>query len=117
MSLFRLDASIRTDGSHSRQIADLVEVEWRAGHPGDLVLTREVGVDPLPAGAWGDAVRKSRGRGLPGCACAVSVPASIKPNPSASHAASATPSLSNPAASPIGLGKRTPKTVRSNRRS
>ena len=52
------------------------------------------------------------GRGLPGCAWAVSVPASTKPNPSASQAASATPSLSKPAASPTGLGKRTPKTVR-----
>jgi FMN-dependent NADH-azoreductase len=56
MSLFRLDASIRADGSHSRQIADLVEEEWRAGHPGDLVITREVGLEPLPTTAWGDAV-------------------------------------------------------------
>jgi len=30
MSLFRLDASIRTEGSHSRQIADIVQQEWRA---------------------------------------------------------------------------------------
>ena len=30
MSLFRLDASIRVEGSHSREIADIVEQEWRA---------------------------------------------------------------------------------------
>jgi phosphatidylserine/phosphatidylglycerophosphate/cardiolipin synthase-like enzyme len=29
MSLFRLDASIRVEGSHSRAIADIVEQEWR----------------------------------------------------------------------------------------
>ena len=34
MSLFRLDASIRTVGSHSREIADVVEREWRADHRG-----------------------------------------------------------------------------------
>jgi hypothetical protein len=28
MSLFRLDASIRVEGSHSRVIADIVEQEW-----------------------------------------------------------------------------------------
>ena len=33
MSLFRLDASIRTEGSHSRELADIVEAEWRAAHP------------------------------------------------------------------------------------
>src|SRR5437660_6391563 len=33
MTLFRLDASIRTQGSVSREIADLVEEGWRNGHP------------------------------------------------------------------------------------
>ena len=55
MSLYRLDASIRTAGSHSREIADIVEQEWRAGHPGASVVRREVGIDPLPASAWGTA--------------------------------------------------------------
>ena len=32
MSLFRLDASIRVEGSHSRAIADIVEQEWRNAH-------------------------------------------------------------------------------------
>ena len=31
MSLFRLDASIRVEGSHSPAIADIVEQEWRSG--------------------------------------------------------------------------------------
>ena len=52
MSLFRLDASIRVDGSASREIADLVEEEWVATHPGDPVVRRHLGVDPLPATAW-----------------------------------------------------------------
>ena len=48
MSLFRLDASIRVDGSASREIADIVEEEWVATHPGDAVVRRHLGVDPLP---------------------------------------------------------------------
>lgn len=56
MGLFRLDASIRTDGSASREIADIVESEWLAAHPGDSVVRRHIGVDVLPADAWGIAV-------------------------------------------------------------
>ncbi len=56
MTLFRLDASIRTDGSASREIADIVEAEWLAVHPGDTVERRHLGVDPLPSDAWGLAV-------------------------------------------------------------
>jgi FMN-dependent NADH-azoreductase len=37
MTLFRLDASIRVEGSASREIADIVEQEWLAAHPGDAV--------------------------------------------------------------------------------
>lgn len=59
MSLFRLDASIRTAGSHSREIADLVEQEWRAGHPGDPVVRRHVGTEPVPSSAWATAVNAS----------------------------------------------------------
>ena len=55
--------------------------------------------------------RKMRGSGFPGCAFAVTVPISTKPNPSAAHAGSATPFLSNPAASPIGFGKLRPNSV------
>src|ERR1700728_564171 len=56
MSLYRLDASIRTEGSHSRAIADIVEQEWRTAHPGESVIRRHVGVDPIPATAWATAV-------------------------------------------------------------
>jgi len=56
MTLFRLDASIRVEGSASREIADLVEQEWLAAHPGDQVERRHIGVDVLPADAWGHAV-------------------------------------------------------------
>ena len=56
--------------------------------------------------------RNSRGAGLPGWAWRVTVPTSMKPTPSAGQACSARPSLSRPAASPTGLGKRTPNTVR-----
>ena len=37
MTLFRLDASIRTEGSASREIADIVEDEWRAVHPDEPI--------------------------------------------------------------------------------
>jgi FMN-dependent NADH-azoreductase len=60
MSLFRLDASIRVEGSHSRAIADLVEEEWREFHPEELIVRRHIGVDPLPATTWATAVFGSR---------------------------------------------------------
>lgn len=60
MTLFRLDASIRVDGSHSSRIADLVEQEWRSAHPDSGVVRRPVGTEPLPADAWADAVTASR---------------------------------------------------------
>ena len=56
MSLYRLDASIRVEGSHSRAIADIVEQEWRAAHPGEPIVSRHVGVDPIPATGWASAV-------------------------------------------------------------
>jgi len=56
MSLFRLDASIRTEGSHSRRIADIVEQQWREAFPGAPVTNRELGIDPLPSDAWAKAV-------------------------------------------------------------
>lgn len=60
MILYRLDASIRTDGSHSRQIADLVEGEWRAAHPGGAVVRRDIGAQALPAEAWATALSAAR---------------------------------------------------------
>src|ERR1700729_3482058 len=56
MSLFRLDASIRNEGSHSRQIADAVEQEWRDVYPDGSITNREIGIEPLPSDAWAAAV-------------------------------------------------------------
>ena len=56
MSLYRLDASIRVEGSNSRAIADIVEQEWRNARPGEDVVRRHVGVDPIPATSWAAAV-------------------------------------------------------------
>jgi FMN-dependent NADH-azoreductase len=56
MSLFRLDASIRAEGSHSSGLADLVEREWREANPFDAVVRRQLGVDPIPSTAWAAAI-------------------------------------------------------------
>jgi FMN-dependent NADH-azoreductase len=56
MSLYRIDASIRVEGSNSRAIADIVEQEWRNAHPEEPVIRRHLGVDPIPATAWATAV-------------------------------------------------------------
>lgn len=58
MKLFRLDASIRIDGSVSRQVADTAERSWLAEHPGGTVIRRDVGREPLPADAWAAAVAR-----------------------------------------------------------
>ncbi|HEX6519963.1 MAG TPA: NAD(P)H-dependent oxidoreductase, partial [Streptosporangiaceae bacterium] len=60
MSLYRLDASIRVEGSQSRAIADIVEQEWRNARPGEAVIWRHVGVDPIPATKWATAAFASR---------------------------------------------------------
>jgi FMN-dependent NADH-azoreductase len=60
VTLFRLDASINPGQSASRAIADIVEAEWQQAHPGDAVLRRHVGTDPLPADAWAHAVMGAR---------------------------------------------------------
>jgi FMN-dependent NADH-azoreductase len=59
VTLFRLDASIRIEGSHSRQIADIVEAEWRSAHPDSTILGRHIGISPLPSDAWPAAVAAS----------------------------------------------------------
>lgn len=62
MNLFRLDASIRRDGSVSREVADTVQRAWQAEHPSGTVRHRDLGRHPLPAAAWSDAVE---GRSVP----------------------------------------------------
>jgi len=56
MTLFRLDASIRVDGSQSRAVGDVVEAAWTEANPGERIERRHLGTDVLPATAWGDAV-------------------------------------------------------------
>ena len=56
MSLFRLDASIRSDGSVSREVADTVEHAWQAEHPQAPIRRRDIGHHPLPSTAWMTAV-------------------------------------------------------------
>jgi FMN-dependent NADH-azoreductase len=56
VSLFRLDASIKVEGSASREIADIVEEHWVATHPGAHVVRRHIGSEPLPSDAWASAV-------------------------------------------------------------
>ncbi|MEW5810470.1 MAG: NAD(P)H-dependent oxidoreductase [Actinomycetota bacterium] len=55
MRLFRLDASIRVEGSHSRELADAVEQEWLSANPDASVIRRSVGTEPIPSTAWGAA--------------------------------------------------------------
>ncbi len=60
MTLFRLDASIRTEGSVSRALADVVEASWREARPETPVTHRDLGVEPLDARAWALAVGAGR---------------------------------------------------------
>ena len=60
MSLFRLDASIRTEGSVSRAIADIVENSWCQRSDDTTVTRRHIGLDPVPATAWAAAVGADR---------------------------------------------------------
>ncbi|AWZ08172.1 MULTISPECIES: NAD(P)H-dependent oxidoreductase [unclassified Streptomyces] len=52
MTLLRLDFSLFPDTSAGAEIADVVEAEWTAAHPGEPVVRRHLGTDPLPADAW-----------------------------------------------------------------
>ncbi|MHB8333515.1 MAG: FMN-dependent NADH-azoreductase [Acidimicrobiales bacterium] len=60
MSLFRLDASLRDEGSVSRAIADIVEATWRQENSDSVVTRRHVGLDPIPATAWVSSVFADR---------------------------------------------------------
>ncbi len=55
MSLFRLDTSIRTEGSVSRQVADVAEAEWLTTHPEGRVVRRDLGTSPLSSELWAAA--------------------------------------------------------------
>jgi FMN-dependent NADH-azoreductase len=60
MSLFRLDASIRSEGSVSRSIADIVESAWREDSPDVAVTCRQVGLHPIGATVWAASVFANR---------------------------------------------------------
>lgn len=60
MSLFRLDASIRTEGSVSRAIADIVEESWRQDNPEAKVTRRHIGLEPVPSTSWALSVFANR---------------------------------------------------------
>jgi FMN-dependent NADH-azoreductase len=55
MKFFRLDSSLRNDGSVSRRLADAVEQQWLHHHPTATVIRRDLGNDPLPP-LWPAAV-------------------------------------------------------------
>lgn len=54
-TIFRLDASIRKDGSVTRAIADTFESTLVAELDDPAVIRREVGLTPLPSTAWADS--------------------------------------------------------------
>jgi FMN-dependent NADH-azoreductase len=60
MSLFRLDASIRDEGSHSRAMADIVQATWREENPDVEIVRRDIGRHPLASTLWPLAVTGSQ---------------------------------------------------------
>jgi FMN-dependent NADH-azoreductase len=60
MPLFRLDASIRTEGSVSRAIADITEATWRQDNPDETVIRRHIGLEPIPSTSWAASVFADR---------------------------------------------------------
>jgi FMN-dependent NADH-azoreductase len=52
MSLLRIDSSIRTEGSVSREVLDSLERSFTDSHPGAGVVRRDLGRDPVPAPTW-----------------------------------------------------------------
>jgi FMN-dependent NADH-azoreductase len=58
MRFFRLDASLRLDGSVTRTLADAVEQEWLREYPDAQITRRDLGCYPLPA-VWPAAVAAS----------------------------------------------------------
>lgn len=60
MILFRLDSSIRREGSVSREVADTLQAAWSGRHPDGTVVRRDLTADPLPADAWTAAATGGR---------------------------------------------------------
>lgn len=45
--LLRIDSSARTEGSHSRHLADLAQARWQAAYPHGRVLRRDLAAQPV----------------------------------------------------------------------
>ncbi|OLT13151.1 ACP phosphodiesterase [Pseudonocardia sp. CNS-139] len=56
MTLFRLDASIRQEGSVSREVADTVQQSWAERHPDGAVVRRDLTASPISAETWTQAL-------------------------------------------------------------
>ena len=56
MTLLRIDASIQGPHSASSELADLVLASWTAEKPGERVVQRHLGSEPLPSDAWATAI-------------------------------------------------------------
>ena len=52
MTLFRLDSSIRAEGSVSREIADTLQNAYTEQHPQGTVLRRDLRTDPIGPDVW-----------------------------------------------------------------
>lgn len=63
MTLFRLDSSIRHQGSVSREVADTLENAWVRHHPVGKVVRRDLSERPIPAEAWVTAASSVYGNG------------------------------------------------------
>lgn len=63
MTLFRLDSSIRHQGSVSREVADTLENAWVRHHPVGKVVHRDLAERPIPAEAWVTAASSVYGNG------------------------------------------------------
>ncbi len=59
MTLLRIDSSIQGPASSSAALADLVLEAFLADRPGEQVVTRHLGADPLPSDAWANAIHGS----------------------------------------------------------
>lgn len=52
MNFVRVDSSIRTQGSVSREVGDSVEAAWTARHPDSTITRRDLGTHPLSIDVW-----------------------------------------------------------------
>ncbi|MFC4942467.1 FMN-dependent NADH-azoreductase [Pseudonocardia sp. GCM10023141] len=65
MTLFRIDSSIRRQGSVSREVADTLEQAWVQHHPVGKVVRRDLAAEPIPAAAWVAAATYGGGERTP----------------------------------------------------